>query len=122
MNTIILTDGTEIEIQEGANLVENTVIVDTFADLTHIADALTKDKNLTNIKYKVDANVTGVYEHMALNGPLFRSVEYTGDKKVKAVFGLREKTEIEKQIDLLWERQDTQDEAILELADIVGGE
>lgn len=122
MEKIILSDNTEIEIQEGANLGRNVAVVADFADLKTVAEALTKEGNLKTVKYKTDDQVTGNYTDMKLESPLFSYVDYTEDKKVMASFGIREKTEIEKRLDSIEAGQQIQDGAILDLASVVGGE
>lgn len=122
MEKMIVADNTEIEIQEGASLDRNAVIVEDFVDLKAIAEALTKEGNLKTVKYKSNDQVTGNYEDMKLESPLFSSVDYTDDKKVMATFGIREKTEIEKRLDSIETGQQVQDGAILDLASMVGGE
>lgn len=122
MEKIVLADNTEIEIQEGASLGRNVAVVADFADLKTVAEALTKEGNLKIVKYKSDDQVTGNYEDMKLESPLFSAVDYTEDKKVMAVFGIREKTETEKRLDSIEAGQQIQDGAILDLASVVGGE
>lgn len=122
MEKMIVSDNTEIEIQEGASLDRNVVVVEDFSDLKTIAEALTKEGNLKTVKYKSGDQVIGNYEDMKLESPLFSSVDYTGDKKVMAAFGIREKTEIEKRLDSIEAGQQVQDGAILDLASVVGGE
>ena len=122
MEKIVLADNTEIEIQEGASLGRNVAVVADFADLKTAAEALTKEGNLKIVKYKSDDQVTGNYEDMKLESPLFSAVDYTEDKKVMAAFGIREKTETEKRLDSIEAGQQIQDGAILDLASVVGGE
>ena len=129
MEKLILTDNTELEIREGASLDCNTVIVPDFADLKTVAKALTKEGNLKRVQYKSGDQVTGNYENMKLEAPLFKSVDYTEDKKVIATFGIREKTEMELIIEELQRQQaetkaeqSVQDGAIMELAGMMGGE
>lgn len=121
MEKMILADLTEIEVQPGASLGENTVIVDTFAGLGTIAEALVKKGNLASVKYKADEQVNAEYKDMALVKPIFKSVTFTEEKKVAAVFGIREKTEMEKRMDKMEAGQNVQDGAIMELAGMVGG-
>lgn len=122
MEKIVLADGTELEIQEGASLGRNVVVVTDFSNLKTVAEALTKEGNLKTVKYKTDDQVTGTYADMKLESPLFSAVDYTEDKKVMAYFGIREKTEIEKRLDSIEAGQQVQDGAILDLASVVGGE
>ena len=122
MEKIIFADKTEFELLPGASLGENKVIVPDFADLKVVAEALTKSGNLDTVQYKSNEQVTGEYRDMKLESPLFKSVDYTQEKKVIAVFGIREKTEMEKEIDEIKAQQAVQDGAILDLAGMVGGE
>ena len=73
------------------------------------------------VQYKTNEQITGEYADMKLETPLFKEVDYT-EKKVRATFGIREKTELEKEIDKIKEQQEVQDGAILDLAGMVGGE
>ena len=122
MEKMILADNTEIEIQEGTSFGRNVAVVADFADLKTVAEALTKEGNLKIVKYKSDDQVTGNYEDMKLESPLFSAVDYTEDKKVTAAFGIREKTEVEKRLDSIEAGQQIQDGAILDLANVIGGE
>lgn len=122
MEKIIFVDKTELELLPGASLGENKVVVPDFADLKTVAEALTKEGNLDTVQYKSEEQVTGEYADMKLETPLFKEVDYTGEKKVRATFGIREKTELEKEIDKIKEQQEVQDGAILDLAGMVGGE
>lgn len=122
MEKMILADKTELELKEGGSLNKNTVVVKNFADLETIAQAITKEGNLKTVQYKTNEQITGEYADMKLETPLFKEVDYTGEKKVMATFGIREKTELEKEIDKIKEQQEVQDGAILDLAGMVGGE
>lgn len=130
MEKMILADRTELDIRPGSSLGENRVMVENFAGLDAVAAALTKEGNLKTVQYQNGEKVTGLYHDMKLETPLFKSVDYYEDtNKVIAVFGIREKTEIEKRLDAVEEKQkrfelgqQTQDGAILDLAGIVGGQ
>lgn len=122
MEKMILADKTELEIQAGGSLGTNVVVVPDFADLKTVAEALTKEGNLDTVQYKTNEQVTGEYTDMKLETPLFKSVDYTQEKKVTAVFGIREKTELEKKVDEIKAQQAVRDGAILDLAEMVGGE
>lgn len=121
MEKIFFADKTEFELLPGASLGENKVLVPDFADLKTVAEALTKAGNLDTVQYKSNEQMTGEYADMKLEAPLFRTVEYTDEKKVVATFTIREKTETEKRLDKLEKGQAVQDGAILELAGVVGG-
>lgn len=122
MEKIFFADKTEFELLPGASLGKNKVVVQDFADLKTVADALTKEGNMDSVQYKIGDQVTGEYKDMKLEKPLFRAVDCTDDKKVVATFAIREKTEIEKRMDKLEKGQAVQDGAILELAGVVGGQ
>ena len=122
MEKMILADKTELEIQAGGSLGANVVVVPDFADLKTVAEALTKEGNLDTVQHKSEEQVTGEYTNMKLETPLFKSVDYTQEKKVIAVFGIREKTELEKEIDEIKAQQTVQDGAILDLAGVIGGQ
>ena len=126
MEKIVLKDNTEIEILPGASLGETTVIVPDFADLKTVAEALTKEGNLDTVQYKSEEQITGEYANMKLETPLFKSVDYTQEKKVIATFAIREKTEMEKRMDAMEKEmkgfkaeQVVQDGAIADLGGVV---
>ena len=121
MEKIILADGTGIEILEGASIGDITIEVPTFASLEGVADALIKDGNLSDVKFKTGDEVTGVYEKMKLEHPLFKAVDVVNGK-VRAAFAIRKKTEMELAIEELQKGQNVQDGAIMELAGMMGGE
>ena len=83
-----------------------------------LAEAVRKPENLKEIQFKTDDVVTSEYTDMKLLSPLFSAVDIEGDKVV-ATFGLAEKTEIEKEIELLKAGQTIQDGAIKDLGDVV---
>lgn len=118
MEKLILKDKTEIEIKAGAGLDEIAAVVTDFAALETLAEAVRKPENLKEIQFKTDDVVTGEYTDMKLLSPLFSAVDIEGDKVV-AIFGLAEKTEIEKEIELLKAGQTIQDGAIKDLGDVV---
>lgn len=114
MEKIIFADNTEMEIQGGASLSEITVIADNFAALQAVADTLLKEENLKRVKFATDETITGEYADMKLEAPLFRSVDIA-DGKVAAVFAIKEKTEIEKRLDILEARAEVTEEAVQEM-------
>lgn len=121
MEKIILSDNTEIQISEGASLERIVLETEDFAGLGPIATAIKKGGNLDTVQFVSGKKVTGEYEDMKLITPLFQEVDVTEDGKVQAVFTIREKTEIEKEIDAVKAGQEIQDGAIADLGDIVSG-
>lgn len=119
MEKIILSDNTEIQIHEGASLERIVFEVADFAALGPIAAVIKKDGNLNTVQFVSGTKVTGEYSDMKLEAPLFREVDIMEDGKVQAVFAIREKTEMEKEIDAMKAGQGIQDGAIADLGDIV---
>lgn len=105
MNTFVLTDNQEFDIREGASTGAIVAVVPDFAALGTLADALIKQGNLDNIRFKTGDTVTGEYTGMKLESPLFKAVDVV-EGKVQATFAIREKTETEKRLDALEETTD----------------
>ena len=124
MEKMILADKTELEIQEGASLGAITVVADSISALEPVKEAIKKKGNLDKVQFKTDDLVTGEYEDMILESPLFSAVDETEEGKVYATFGIREKTDLEKRVDTLEGRADVTEGALQEviLSTIVGGE
>lgn len=128
MEKMILKDKTELEIMEGAALNSITAIASDWAALGVVAEALRKSGNLDEVQFKTDETVTGEYQNMKLESPLFSAVDIAEDGKIHAIFGIRQKTEMELAIEQLQRQQaetdasqEIQNGAIRELAEIVGG-
>lgn len=118
MEKIIFADKTEITIKAGAALAEITTTVEDFTALGTLAETLRKKDNLKVVKFVSDDIITGEYEDLKLLVPLFKNVDFEGER-VSATFGLAEKTEIEKEIELIKAGQALQDGAIKDLGDVV---
>lgn len=118
MEKIIFTDNSSFEIKEGCSISEITAILSNFTSLNTLADMLLNSENLINIIFESNENITGKYSNMKLVKPLFHSVDIVDDK-VEATFSLREKTELELEIDAIKSEQEIQDEAIAELGNVV---
>lgn len=114
---LILNDGTEIELKEGASLTDLTVV---FADWPAAAEVLPKltDENLASVRVQnVEGLTAGNYTDLVLQ-PGGWDAKKDG---VHIKISLREKTELEKRMDNVEAGQDTQDGAIAELAGNQGG-
>lgn len=116
MEKIIFNNGTEMEIMEGAALTGVRIVANSFAELQSIADAVA-DENLRTVKFKSGESITGVYENMKLESPLFHVSVQGG--KVIATISLRQKTEMELEIEDIKAGQEVQDGAIADVADVV---
>lgn len=121
MEKMILKNKTEIEIMEGAVLNAITAVADDWTALGVIAEALKESGNLDEVQFKTDEIMTGEYQNMKLESPLFYAVDIAEDGKIHATFGIRQKTEMELAIEQLQKGQGVQDGAIMELAEMMGG-
>lgn len=101
MDTVIFKDGTSLEIKEGANIGTIVVAVSDFAALETIAETLTKQGNLDEVRFASDEKVTGVYIDMTMETPLFVAVDIINDGTVQATFGIRPKTAVELRLEVL---------------------
>ena len=128
MEKMVVKNKTELEIMNGASLNAITAVADDWTALGTIAEALRESGNLDEVQFKTDETVTGEYQNMKLESPLFSAVDVAEDGKIHATFGIRQKTEMELAIEQLQRQQaetnasqEIQNGAILELAGIVGG-
>lgn len=106
-----LTDGTTIEIEDGARLDLIIHISETEADALTVCKALTSE-NVRHVEF-MKPNVAepyGVYDDIVLETTPTRSINEDGT--ITVTICLREKTDIEKRLDALDESQETQNEAI----------
>lgn len=89
MEKLILKDGTELEIKDGASISGIEVEVADYTALGTLAGQLSKEK-LATVQFKSNDQVTGQYNSMALQNPNFLVTK----KKdcLSVIFGLREKT------------------------------
>ena len=88
MEKMIVKDKTEIEIMEGAALNAITAVTDDWTALGLIAEALKESGNLDDVHFKTDETVTGEYQNMKLESPLFYAVDIAEDGKIHATFHL----------------------------------
>ena len=122
MEKMVVKDKTELEIMNGAALNAITAVANDWVALGVIAEVLKESGNLDEVQFKTDETVTGEYQNMKLESPLFSAVDIAEDGKIHATFGIRQKTEMELAIEQLQNGQGVQDGAIMELAGMVGGE
>lgn len=122
MQKIVFVDKTEFEILEGASLDNITVLCNDFAALGNFTTALKKKGNLDFVQFKQDEQVTGEYSKLALSSSIYFNVNADETGKVLASFSLREKTQLELTIEAIQADQLTQDDAIMELAEMIGGQ
>lgn len=122
MQKIVFTDKTEFEIMPGASLGDITVKCNDFTVLGNFTSTLTKKGNLDTVQFKQDEQVTGEYSKLALSSSIYFNVNVDEDNKVLASFSLREKTNLEIAVETIQVDQLTQDDAIMELAEMIGGQ
>ena len=119
---LILKDGSEIYIEAGASLSRIGVVSATKEDMIATWDLFTNE-NLKEVQVKTgDDFVTGEYFNLVLENETSTVQE---DGTIFTYFNLREKTEVEKlreEVEALKVGQEIQDGAIVELAEILGGE
>ena len=116
MDKIFLKDNSTIEVQQMPALGSITVIAADVTAIQTLKDKLTAD-NLKKFIIKNDADLTiGIYEDLALNEVW--SLKWTDDG-ILTTFGLREKTDTEKQIEAIAAEQTLQNGAIEDLGTVV---
>lgn len=91
---MVLADGTELEIQDGASMHGIEMQVADYAALESLAAKFTEE-NLSAVKFKSGDQITGEYSSMILNEPHFLITQKTGYLSV--IIGLREMTREERQ-------------------------
>ncbi len=115
-DTLTLKDGTVIEMESGASLSDIKVISDNKVAMVELWDKLSED-NLAKVVVKNgDGVVVGRYSDLIL---VSEASTIQGDGTVITSFNLREKTDTEKRLDAMESGQQTQDEAIGDLGQVV---
>lgn len=122
MQKIVFTDKTEFEIMPGASLSNITVILNDFTALDALTSVLKKKGNLDTVQFKQNEQITGEYSKLTLSSSTYSNVDTEETGKVLASFALREKTSLEIAVETIQADQLTQDEAIMELASMIGGQ
>lgn len=122
MQKIVFTDKTEFEIMPGASLSNITVILNDFTALDALTSVLKKKGNLDTVQFKQNEQITGEYSKLTLSSSTYSNVDTEETGKVLASFALREKTGLEIAVETIQADQLTQDEAIMELASMIGGQ
>ena len=113
-DTLILKDGTTIELESGASLQSMVVLYESKEAMLDDWEMMTED-NLSEVQVKNGAGlVVGRYEGLILDHET--SVE-GADGTVTTTYSLREKTPVERRLDALEEGQAVQDGAISDLGE-----
>jgi hypothetical protein len=116
MDKIKFNDGTFYEINDGASL-GRIEIPAASEEIGGIVDTLCSKDNLDEIQFLTDDDVSGEYTDMKLTNPVCHIEQ--AESGVVIVFGLEEKSDIEKRLDDLEDGQETQDGAIADLGEAV---
>ena len=95
-DTLILKDGTTIELEAGASLGAIQVLAIDRSAMLQIWDKLT-DENLAEVQIQNGSGLTvGTYKDLVL---VSETSVVTADKTVVTTYNLREKTDVEKRLD-----------------------
>ena len=116
-DTMILKNGTIIELEAGTSLGALQVAAANRAAMVTTWEALTPD-NLTEVQIKNgDGLVVGNYTNLVL---VSETSMVAADGTVLTTYNLREKNDEEKRLDALEEGKAVQDGAINDLGEVVG--
>lgn len=122
MDKLKFTDGTIIDIEDGATLSEVTHVATNEANAMYVCGKVTPE-NVASLQFLHGEVVTGDYQNVIIAAPTTREDGENGAVIVRMHF--REKTDLEIRVDALEESQDVQDGAIedigLVLSDIAEG-
>lgn len=116
-DTMILKNGTIIELEAGASLVALQVAAADRTAMVATWEVLAPD-NLATVQIKNgDGTVVGNYTDLVL---VSETSIVSADGAVFTTYSLREKTDIERRLDAVEEGQAVQDGAIGDLGEVVG--
>lgn len=116
-DTLILKNGTIIELEAGANLGALQVAAADRTAMVATWEVLTPDNLATMQTKNGDGTVVGNYTDLVL---VSETSVITADGTVLTTYSLREKTDEEKRLDALEAGQAVQDGAINDLGETVG--
>lgn len=117
-DTLVLKDGSAIELEAGASLSDIRVLSESKASMLSAWDRLT-ETNLSEAQVKNGGGmVISNFKSLVL---VSETSTIQADGKILTSFNLREKTEVEKRLDKLEEGQEVQDGAITDLGEAVSG-
>ncbi len=115
---LILKDGTTIEMEAAASLTELTTVFLDWTEAASIMPKLTGD-NLASVKVQNgEGTIVGNYSDLVLQPGSWEAKE----DGLHITISLRKKTDMEKRMDDMESGQEIQNEAITELAGMMGGE
>lgn len=116
MDKLKFTDGTIIDIEEGASLAEVTHIATNEANAMYVCGKVTAE-NVSTLQFLHGDAVTGDYQNVVIAAPTTR--EDGEGETVIVRMHFREKTELELRVDALEESQAVQDGAIEDIGAVL---
>ena len=115
-DTLILKDGTTIELETGASLGSLQVKAADRETMLQTWKQLTEEDNLSQVQIVNASGLTvGRYEHLVL---VSESSVVDADGTVTTTYSLREKSDVEKRLDNVETGQAIQDGAISDLGEV----
>lgn len=116
MDKLKFTDGTIIDIEDGATLAEVTHIASNEANAMYVCGKVTAE-NVTSLQFLHGDAVTGDYQNVVIAAPTTR--EDGEGETVVVRMHFREKTDVELRLDALEEGQTVQDGAIEDIGAVL---
>lgn len=116
MDKLKFTDGTIIDIEDGASLEEVTHIARNEADAMFVCGKVTAE-NVSHLEFFHGELLTGQYDNVIIAAPTTR--EDGEGETVVVRMHFREKTDLELRVDALEESQDVQDGAIEDIGAVL---
>lgn len=116
MDKLKFTDGTIIDIEDGATLSEVTHIASNEANAMYVCGKVTAD-NVSHLEFFHGELLTGQYDNVIIAAPTTREDGEEGAVIVRMHF--REKTDVELRLDALEQSQDVQDGAIEDIGAVL---
>lgn len=116
MDKLKFTDGTIIDIEDGASLGDITHIARNEADAMFVCGKVTAE-NVEHLEFYHDDMLTGQYDNIIIAAPTTR--EDGEGETVVVRMHFREKTELELRVDALEESQEVQDGAIEDIGAVL---
>lgn len=101
LEKIILKNERKIEIAPGSFFGAVTVVVNDFAELSSIAEDIIKPENVETVRFLSGDTIIETRTGMKLESPVFRDTDVNEEGRVVATFSLREKTELEQQVETI---------------------
>lgn len=110
----------ELTINPGASISHIEVPITPEQSLTDVLNAINGTLSYDTVDFIEDSDaVSGHYEKCTMINNAYTTVKNEDGVGITIIFGIREKTEVEKRLDALEESQSIQDGAIADRGDVV---